>query len=149
MSGDPYRLRQKRVAHLLWLGLMPAGVHLFFTVIFGLEAETSGFMLFSAVVSAGSIGAFLFKRRYGPVETALAAAWPAVLASWRHWYWSLGMPSPGGSAQGLVRTFGWPDAPSAAAVAAVLVPFGAAGWLFMRFDRWYEMKTGCSLFEER
>lgn len=128
---------------------MPAGVHAFFILIFGLEADTSGFMLFSAVMSAGAVGAFLFKRRYGPVESSLAAVWPAVLASWRQWHWSLGMTSPGGSAQGLVRTFGWPDAPMTAAVAAVLVPFGAAGWLFMRFDRWHEMKTGRSLFEER
>lgn len=149
MSANPYRLRQKRFAHLIYLGLLPAGVHAFFTLIFGLEADTSGFMLFTAVMAAGAAGAFLGKLKYGPAVSALAAAWPSVLAAWRHWHWSLGMPSPGGSAQAMVRGLGWPDAPMPEAVACVLIPFGAAGWAFMRFDRWYESKTGRSLFEEQ
>lgn len=148
MSGNPYRLRQKEFAHFLWLGLMPIGAHVFFGVFLGLEAEGSGYMLLLTVCAAGAVGVVLGKLKYGPVESSLAAAWPSVLAAWRHWHWALDMPSPGGSAQGLVRLVGWADAPIPGAVAAVLIFSGAAGWLVMRIDRWYTAKTGHSFFEE-
>lgn len=148
MKNDPYRLRQKRFAHLLRLGLLPAGVHLFLTLLFGIEADTSGVMLMMAIMAALAVGVLLAKLEYGLIVSALAAVWPTVLAAWRRWHWSLDMHSPGGAAQTVVRFCGWPDAPAAAALAAVLIPFGALGWLLKHFDRWYEKKTGRSLFEE-
>ncbi|MDD5303067.1 MAG: hypothetical protein PHS14_08145 [Elusimicrobia bacterium] len=127
---------------------MPIGVHVFFILFFGSEAESSSFMLFATALAAGATGAFLGKLKYGPVASSLAAPWPSVLAAWRHWHWALGMPSPGGSAQSLARAAGWADAPMPAAVAAAMILSGAAGWLMVRVDRWYEGKTGHSFFEE-
>lgn len=34
------------------------------------------------------------------------------------------------------------------ALAAVAAASAAPGWLFMRFDSWYEKRTGRSLFDE-
>lgn len=128
---------------------MPPGVHLFLTFLIGGEAESSGFMLFAGMMAAAATGAFLAKKGYGPVGSSVAAAWPTVLAAWRHWHWSLDMPSPGGAAQTLIRSLVWSDASVAASVACVLTPMGAAGWLIMRFDSRYKKRTGHSFFEER
>ncbi len=149
MTANPYRRRQQGFTHLLWVGLMPAGVHLGLTVLLGFEAEGSVAMLFMTAMSAWAVGAFLSKKGYGPVVSPLAAAWLPAVAAGRHWYWSLDMPSPGGCAQSFFRLLGWNDAPITPAVAVIMAAFGAAGWGFMRFDRWYEKKTGHSLFEER
>ncbi|MBI2385445.1 MAG: hypothetical protein HYV14_05455 [Elusimicrobia bacterium] len=99
-------------------------------VLFGLEAEGSTHMLFASIMAAGSTGMFLRKLRYGWILAAFSGAWPGVLAAWRHWYWDLGMPSPGGSAQALVQALGWADASVAAAIAVVLLPCGAVGWIW-------------------
>jgi hypothetical protein len=135
LKNDPYLLRQKGFAHLLYLVLMPPAVHAFAAVIFGLDADTSSFMLFASALAAAATGAFLKKLKYGPVAAALSGAWPAALAAGRYWYWAGGMPSPGGSAQALARVLGWADAPAAAAVAAALLPCGAVGWLWVRFSK--------------
>jgi len=127
---------------------MPFCVHAFVTFFFALEADSSGMMLFCAMFASAAAGAFLSKRGYDPVTSAAAAGWPAVLGAWKRAYWAVDLPSPGGAAQGLARSFGWPDPQVSAAVASVLAASGLAGWLFMRFDRWYEKKTGRSLFEE-
>lgn len=148
MSGDPYRLRQENFAHVLWLGLLPLGLHFATTVFFGLEAETAFAMLLSAALAAFFSGAYLGKKGYGAPAAALAAAWPAVLASHWRWHWAAGLSSPGSAAQSLVRVFGWTDASMTAAVAVITVAAGGAGWLGKRFDRWYKRKTGRSLFEE-
>ena len=126
---------------------MPVCVHAAFTLFFGLEADTAPFMLFTAVLAAGSTGAFLGKWGYGPVAASLGSAWPTVLAVSRHWHWSAGLPSPGGSAQALTRYMGLGELSMPAATAVVLIIAGAAGWLLMRVDRWYEGKTGYSFFD--
>jgi hypothetical protein len=113
---------------------MPPFVHVCSTAIFGLEAEGSAHMLFASVMAAGSTGIFLRVLRYGRFAAALSGAWPAVIAASRHWYWTLGMPSPGGSAQSLVRFLGWTDASVAASVAVVLIPCGVAGWMWRLED---------------
>lgn len=135
MKTDPYLLRQKWFAHLLYLVLMPPAVHACGAVVFGLDAEGSGYMLFASGLAAMATGSFLQKLKYGPVAAGLSGAWPAAIAAWRYWYWAAGMPSPGGSAQALARGLGWADAPAAAAVAAALIPCGAAGWLFARYAK--------------
>lgn len=134
MKNDPYRLRQKWFVHVLFLVLLPPFVHACAAVLFGLEAEGSAQMLFSVVLAAVSTGIFLRKARYGWLAAALSGAWPGVLGASRHWYWTLDMPSPGGSAQSLVRLLGWTDVSAAAAVAVLLLPCGAAGWLFARYN---------------
>lgn len=132
MSKNPFSALAGWPRDVLYLGLMPPFVHACSTVLFGLEAEGSFHMLFSAVMAAGSTGLFLRKSRYGWILAALSGAWPGVLAAWRHWYWALDMPSPGGAAQSLVGLLGWSDAPVPAAVAVVLLPWGVVGW-FWRF----------------
>ncbi len=113
---------------------MPPFVHATCALLFGLEAEGSMHMLFSVVMAALSTGIFLRKLKYGWVWAAFSGAWPGALATSGHWYWALDMPSPGGSAQFLVGLLGWNGAPGAAAVAVVLVPCGAGGWLFARYN---------------
>lgn len=130
MSKNPFKAWPGWLQDVLYLGLLPPFVHVCATVLFGLEAEGSASMLFSSVLAAGATGMFLRKLRYPWVLAALSGAWPGVLAAWRHWYWDLGMPSPGGSAQALVRSLGWADASAASAVAAVLIPCGVVGWLW-------------------
>lgn len=130
MSKNPFRAWPGWLRDVVSLGLMPPFVHVCATVLFGLEAEGSTHMLFSSVMAAWATGLFLRKSRYGWILAALSGAWPAVLAAWRHWYWDLGMPSPGGSAQALVRLLGWTDASAAEAIAVVLVPWGAIGWFW-------------------
>lgn len=148
MKKDPQGLPERGFSHFLFLGLMPAGVHLFFTVIIALDVDSSGMMLIMSIMAAGAVGAILSKKKYGPIESALAAAWPSVLFAWRRWHWTLDMPSPGGAAQSLVRALGWSDASVPAAVAVLLIPVGAAGWGLRDFNRWYEKKTGRPFFEE-
>lgn len=114
-----------------YLGLMPPFVHACATILFGLEAEGSTHMLFSAVMAAGATGMFLRKARYGLVLAALSGAWPGALAAWRHWYWALGMPSPGGAAQSLAGALGWTGASAGEAVGALLIPCGAVGWVWI------------------
>lgn len=135
MKTNPYGLRQEMFAHFLRLVLMPAAVHAGITVFMGLEAEGSVTMLFAAAMAAAASGSFLCKLRYGPIESSLAASWPSVPAAYWHWHWAVGMPSPGGSAQALVRFMGWPDAPMPAALYGVLLVSAVVGWGFARIDR--------------
>lgn len=148
MSDERYRVRQELFAHVLWLGGMPPAVHLLFGFMFGAEAESSLVMLLASLFSAACVGAFLSKKGYGLVAATLGALWPLVPASLGHWHWNAGMPAPGASAQALARSFGWTGASMTAALSALAAAAGAAGWLFMLFDRWYKRKTGHSLFEE-
>ena len=148
MNDNPYRLKQARFAHFLWLVLMPAASHGGFTLAVGMEAETSFAMLLSSVLAAAFAGGYLGKKGYGAAPASLASAWPAVLAAHGRWHWALGMSSPGGSAQNLVRALGWSQASMTEAVAVVMVVSGAAGWLAKSFDRWYKRKTGRSLINE-
>ena len=130
MSKNPFKAWSRGVQNVLYLGFMPPFVHVCATVIFGLEADDSTQMLFSAALAAWATGVFLRKLKYRPVAAAFSGAWPAVLAASRHWYWMVDMPSPGGSAQALVRILGWTDASVSASVAVVLIPCGAIGWLW-------------------
>lgn len=148
MSENGYALRQRWFSHFLWLGAMPAAVHLLFALLFGSEADTSAFMLFGSLATAACVGMFLSKKSYGAAVSMLAAVWPVVPASLGHWHWAAGMASPGGSAQALVRWAGWTDASMTASLAALSAAAAGAGWAFMLFDRFYKRKTGHSLFEE-
>lgn len=130
MTKTPFKEWPGWLRHVWFLGLMPPFVHACATVLFGLEADGSTQMLFSSMMAAGATGMFLRKARYGWVLAAVSGPWPASLAAWRHWYWTLDAPSPGGAAQFLVRSLGWTDASAAEAVAAVLLPCAAAGWLW-------------------
>lgn len=140
MSQDPYRLRQRNFAHALWLVLLPPCAHIFFVLFIGAEADRSSLMLFSSILAAMSVGAYLHKKGYGPFVSPLAAAWPAVLAVDRQWFWTVDMHSPGGAAQAVARALGWADASATEAMAAFMVACGGAGWLFSRIDVWYEKR---------
>lgn len=130
MSKSPFKALPGWLRDVVYLGLLPPFVHVCATVLFGLEAEGSAYMLFSSIMAAGATGMFLRKSRYAWFLGALSGAWPASLATWRRWYWALDMPSPGGAAQSLVGSLGWSDASAAMAVGVVLVPCGAIGWLW-------------------
>lgn len=147
MSENPYRLRQENFAHILWLVLMPAGMHIAATVLMGLEIESSLAMMLLSAAAAGFAGAYVCKRGYPLVAAPFAAAWPVVMAAHWHWHWGLGMASPGASSQQIVRSLGWRDASMTASVGVLMGAAGAAGWGAMRFERWYKKKTGRPLFE--
>ncbi len=148
MSETSYRLKQEQFAHFLWLGLMPSALHAGFALFVGEEGETSLAMVFSASMAAAFSGRFLGKRGYGPVVSALVSAWPIVAATHWHGYWAVGLSSPGGACQQIVRRLGWSDASATEAVAVLIPAFGAAGWLANRFERWYKKKTGRPLLDE-
>lgn len=131
-TANPYALRQRGFSHFLMLVLMPAGAHAFFTLIFGLEADGSAYMLFSALCAAAASGAFLYKARYGLLESLVPAVWPAVLATWREWYWALGMHAPENAARTFAGALGWDRAPATAAVALLTLAAAAAGWICRR-----------------
>ena len=132
--------------HLVYLGVIPAFVHAFATLTFAFEAELSIVILIAAMIASALVGGFLFRQGYHPVVPVVVSGWPTVLASWQRLHWAMNMPSPGGSAQSIARSFGWNDAPVPAAVAAVLAASGLAGWLFMLFECWYKKKMGHSIF---
>jgi len=136
VKPNPFAGRQKAFEHLVWLVGMPVCVHAFFVLFFGLEAETAGFMLFATVMAAGSTGLFLAKGGYGPFVCALFSGWPSDVALAGHWHWTLGMASPGGSAQSWARMLGWRDPSMTWSLTALLAAAGAAGWLFTRSERW-------------
>ena len=117
----------KPFLHLVYLGVMPVCVHALMTLFFGLEAESSVSMLFMALFASVATGGFLFKLKYDPVVSSLVAGWPSVLAAWKRLHWAMDMPSPGGSAQNIMRSLGW-DSPSVpAAVAVLTIVAGLAG----------------------
>jgi hypothetical protein len=131
----------------VWLLAVPFGVHALIMLLFGLDADSSGGILFGVVLSAGMTGFFLAKTGFGLHSAALASALPPAVFAWSHLYWTLDMHSPGGAAQWLVECVGWRGAPATLAVAAVAAAFAAAGWLLMRFDGWRQKRTGRSLFD--
>lgn len=136
MSQDPYRLRQREFVHALWLALFPPCVHLFFVLFIGAEADRSSLMLGASVIAAVTVGGWLHKKGYGPFASALAAAWPAVLAVHRQWFWVVDMHSPGGASQAVARALGWEDPSATEAMAVLMAAFGGAGWLGVSFDAW-------------
>lgn len=148
MSASSYAWKGEALQHALWLGAMPAAVYFFFALLFGSEADTSGFMLFGSLFTTAFAGSLLSKKGYALAVSAPAAAWPVVPASLGRWHWALGFASPGPSAQSIVRGLGWADASMTAALVSLSLGAACAGWTFMLFDRWYKRKTGHSLFEE-
>lgn len=127
---------------------MPLGIHLAATAVLAIDDNAPWSVLFSVMLGAGFTAAVFSKEGRGPVESSLLAAWPAIVATWRQWYWAVGMHSPGKAAQGLVRLFGWPDADPAPAVAVTAAAAAAAGWLLMRADQVRKEKTGRSFFDD-
>lgn len=150
-QANPYAIRQRRFARFLRVArlfLMPLGIHLAATIILAIDDNAPWSVLLSVILGAGFTAAKFCKEGRGPVDSALLASWPAIVATARQWYWAVGMHSPGKAAQGLVRVFGWRDAHPAAAVAVIAIASASAGWILVRVDQARREKTGRSFFDD-
>ena len=132
----------------LVLGALPVLLNAFFLFIMLAEAENSWEIFGVSMLAAGGAGLAGGQRGYGAPATFLAAVWLPALMTWKRTYWALGMPSPGGTAQSLLRWAAAVEAPAWAAVALELGLCALAGWALMRFDRFWTKRTGRSLFDE-
>ena len=132
----------------LILAVLPVILNGFFLLIMIAEAENSWEIFGVLMLAAGGTGLAGGQRGYGAPATFLGAVWLPALMTWKRTYWSLGMPSPGGTAQSLLRWATTIEAPAWAAVAFGLGLCALAGWALMRFDRLWVKKTGRSLFDE-
>ena len=128
--------------------VVPLVLHGFCAFLLMLEAEETWTMLIISIFPSFGAGMISEKLRRPFWAAAFAAAWiPAVMTATR-WYWTLGMPSPGGAGTKLILSLTGIAVSPTAGVAAVMSAFGLAGWAFMRFDRLYEKKFGVSFFDE-
>lgn len=132
----------------VWLVAAPVGIHCVVVFMVGWDVDSSGAVLAAVVIAAAVTGFVLGKGGYGPIGAALASAYPPALFAWTHLYWTLDMHSPGGAAQSLVEWAGWRGASAPLALAAVAAASAAPGWGLMRFDGWWQRRTGRSLFDD-
>lgn len=124
-----------------WVVVLPAVIHLFMSVLIGMEADSSLVVLFGVLFASGFSGLFLASMGYDAFTTAVGASWLPVLFTWRHWYWGMDMHSPGGASQDLVSALGWRSSHAALAVGAVCATCGVAGWAVARVTRWNSKRT--------
>lgn len=106
------------------------------------EDDTPALALLCALGVSFFCGVFCAFGRGRWWVAPLAGAWFPTLLAWRHAYWDVGLSSPAGKAQSLLRRLGAPAVePAAAALAVSLAGAALIGYAVAAFSIKFEKEA--------